>query len=323
MMPSCQTSAMRPSMATAEPEVAILLCTYNGAAHLREQLASFDRQSHRNWRLWVSDDGSRDTTPMLLSHYQASLPCGKVQLQAGPGQSFVENFMSLTCQAGIEADFYAYADQDDVWEQDKLQRAIRALQEVPDGKPALYCTRTRIVDKNNQPIGFSLLFRKPPSFANALIQNIGGGNTMVFNRQARELLREVSGCARIVSQDWWAYMVISGCAGTVIYDQYPSVRYRQHGSNLVGANSSWTARAVRLRMILQGRFKRWNDLNLHALQSLQHRLTEENRAILQRFIAARKAPLWKRIQGIRASGVYRQTRLGTLSLLIAALFRKI
>jgi glycosyltransferase involved in cell wall biosynthesis len=309
--------------ATAEPRVAILLCTYNGALYLNEQLNSFNQQSHQNWQLWSSDDGSQDDTVAILRSYQESQTADKVRLQTGPQKGFVENFMSLTCQPDIEADFYAYADQDDIWEQDKLQRAISKLKQLPDNKPALYCSRTRVIDQNNRAIGFSPLFNKPPSFANALVQSVAGANTMVFNRRARELLRELSTDVSIVSQDWWAYLVITGCGGTVIYDPYPSVRYRQHGGNLVGANSSWTARAVRLKMVIQGRFKNWNNLNLQALHTLQHQLTEESRVILQRFKEARNAPVLNRLKGILASGVYRQTKLGTLSLLIAALFCKI
>lgn len=306
-----------------EPRVAILLCTFNGQNHLHEQLDSFTAQNHRNWQMWISDDGSQDDTLNILQHYQSTTEPDRIRLQAGPRQGFVANFMSLTCQADIEVDFYAYADQDDIWEPDKLQRALTCLQQVAPHTPALYCTRTRVVDKSGKHVGFSPLFRKPPSFANALVQNVGGGNTMVFNRAARDLLREVSPGARIVSQDWWMYMVVSGCGGRVYYDAYPSVRYRQHGDNLVGANSSWTARAVRMRMLWQGRFRNWTDLNLNALEHLRHRLTRDNQIILEHFSAARRASGWRRLTDILASGVYRQTTLGTLSLLLAAAFGKV
>lgn len=303
--------------------MAILLCTFNGQNHLQEQLQSFSAQQHRNWQLWVSDDGSQDQTLPILQQYRSTVEQQRVKLQTGPQQGFVANFMSLTCQADIEADFYAYADQDDIWELDKLQRALNHLQRIAPNIPALYCTRTRVVDETGEHVGFSPLFRKPPSFANALVQNVGGGNTMVFNRAARDLLCEVSPGASIVSQDWWAYMVISGCGGQIIYDPHPSVRYRQHGGNLVGANSSWTARAVRMRMLWQGRFKHWTDLNLAALGRFKSLLTQDNQMVLERFIAARQASGWQRISGILASGVYRQTLLGTLSLLLAAAFGKV
>lgn len=307
----------------AEPRVAILLCTFNGQNHLHEQLESFDAQQHRNWQLWVSDDGSQDQTLSILQQYRSNSEHGRIKLQAGPQQGFVANFMSLTCQADIEADFYAYADQDDIWEPDKLKRALAYLQRVAPETPALYCTRTRVVDEAGKHTGFSPRFRKPPSFANALVQNVGGGNTMVFNRAARDLLLKVSPGASIVSQDWWAYIVVSGCGGQVFYDPYPSVRYRQHGGNLVGANSSWTARAVRMRMLWQGRFRHWVDLNLTALMRMQASLTPDNQTTLEHFRTARQARGWRGMAGVLGSGVYRQTALGTLSLLLAAACGKV
>lgn len=309
--------------ASQGPAVAILLCTLNGENHLQAQLDSFDTQQHRNWRLWISDDGSQDRTPSLLSAYQHTQPPGRVRVQGGPGQGFVANFMAITCQPDIEADFYAYADQDDVWEMDKLSRAIAHLAQVDASTPALYCSRTRAVDQACRPLGCSPLFRKTPSFANALVQNIGGGNTMVFNRAARDLLREMGPDIRVVTHDWWTYLMISGCGGRVFYDSYPSVLYRQHGGNLTGANSSWTSRAMRARMLWHGYFKQWSDLNLQALERADHLLTDENRNALARFTSARQKKGMQRLIAILSSGVYRQTVLGTISLVLAATLGKI
>ena len=72
--------------------------------------------------------------------------------------------MSLTCRADIDADYFAYADQDDIWESDKLERAVNWLKTVPDGVPALYGSRTLLVDTRNQHIGYSPLFERTPDF---------------------------------------------------------------------------------------------------------------------------------------------------------------
>jgi glycosyltransferase involved in cell wall biosynthesis len=170
------------------PQVAILLCTLEGQRFLKEQLASFESQNLKAWSLFVSDDGSSDRTLDILQEQQKQWGRGKLTLQSGPRQGFAANFLSLTCQTDINADYYAYADQDDIWEADKLERAVHWLETIPGDVPALYCSRTRLVDKENRTVGFSPLFKKPPSFANALIQNIGGGNTMVFNHATKKLL---------------------------------------------------------------------------------------------------------------------------------------
>ena len=304
-------------------KVAILLCTYHGQHYLAEQLDSFAAQTHANWEVWASDDGSQDDTHAILERYQRTWPAGRLSIHFGPAEGFAANFLSLTFKARIEADYFAYSDQDDVWEPDKLERALRWLQTVPHDIPALYCTRTRLVDAENNEIGLSPLFCKPPGFANALVQNIGGGNTMVFNRAARALLREAGEETPVVTHDWWAYLVVTGCGGRVFYDRHPSLRYRQHGGNLVGMNTTWAARATRLRMLWEGRFAIWTDSNIASLRRLQDKLTPESRETLEKFAQARKMRLVARLIHLKRSGIYRQTLFGNLSLIAAAVFGKI
>ncbi|WP_082149469.1 glycosyltransferase family 2 protein [Pseudomonas weihenstephanensis] len=313
----------RAGVRNALPKVAILLCTYQGQRYLAEQLASFEAQSHTNWSVWASDDGSKDDTLAILEAHQQKWAEGRLFMLSGQAQGFAANFVSLTCKDLIEADFYAYSDQDDIWEADKLARAVQWLQTLPAGVPGLYCTRTRLVDADNNEIGFSPLFSKFPGFANALMQNIGGGNTMVFNNSARQLLREAGENKSVVTHDWWAYMLVTGCGGQVFYDPEPTLRYRQHSCNLVGTNSGWMARFKRVRMLFEGRFKEWGDSNIAVLNTLEHRLTPENREILQRFVAARNMSLIPRLIYLKRAGVYRQTLLGNIGLIAAAVFGKI
>lgn len=305
------------------PKVAILLCTYHGQHYLAEQLTSFEAQSHPNWEVWASDDGSRDDTHSILEAFQSKWSPNRLSIHSGPAEGFAANFLSLTCNASIQADFYSYSDQDDIWEKNKLERAVNLLQSVPASTPALYCSRTRLVDANNVEIGLSPLFTKPPSFSNALMQNIGGGNTMVFNNAARELLCEAGENLPVVSHDWWVYLVVTGCGGKVFYDSTPTLRYRQHSSNLVGMNASWFARFKRIRMLFQGRFREWNNCNIAALHTLKDRLTPENLATLERVTRARNMSLIPRLVHLKQSGVYRQTKLGNLGLIAAAIFKKI
>lgn len=305
------------------PKVAILLCTYNGQQYLAEQLDSFTEQTHTSWQIWASDDGSKDKTIHILQSYQRQWPAQRLTIIDGPRKGFVANFLSLTCNTAIQADYYAYSDQDDIWEADKIERAVQWLKTVAHDTPALYCSRTRLVDENNQELGLSELFTKPPSFANALMQSIGGGNTMVFNNAARALLQKAGINTPIVSHDWWAYIAITACGGKVFYDDTPTLRYRQYPSNLVGENLSWRARLKRIHMLWQGCFYEWNSINIAALQTLHSQLTPENRATLERFAKARQMSLLPRLIQLKKSGVYRQTIFGNLGLVAAAFFKKI
>lgn len=305
------------------PKVAVLLCTYNGQHYLAEQLDSFAAQLHDNWQVWASDDGSQDNTHNILNDYKQQWSAGRLCIQPGPAKGHAANFMSLTCDSKVKADYYAYSDQDDIWEADKLERALNWLETIPVDTPALYCSRTKLVDAQNTEIGLSPLFSKPPSFKNALMQNIGGGNTMVFNNAARALLCESGQDTPISTHDWWAYMVVTGCGGKVMYDSKPTLRYRQHGDNIVGMNSGWGARLNRISLLWQGQFKQWGDLNVAALQKLQHRLTPENRITLERYASARQMRLFARLFHLKRSGIYRQTLLGNIGLVAAAIFKRI
>jgi hypothetical protein len=146
---------------------------------------------------------------------------------------------------------------------------------------------------------------------------------MMFNNAARALLLEAGPHLDIVSHDWWSYILVTGCGGKVFFDPHPTVRYRQHGRNLVGDNRSLAARLARLRMILRGGFRVWNTRNLTALQGMAWRLTSENRRIYEQFMISRDQPLFSRLLKFRSSGVCRQSVAGDLALFAAAVFKKI
>ena len=297
--------------------VAVLLGTLNGAEFLGEQLESIERQSATCWQLVVSDDGSQDGTQECLSAFRRRAGEGRVSITSGPGRGYVANFLSLL-HAPTDADYFAFADQDDVWDADKLQRAVSALSTAAQDRPALYCSRTRLIDEQGGPVGLSPLFTRPPGFANALIQNIAGGNTMVFNRAARELLIAF-GDVDVVSHDWWVYLVISACGGEIFYDPEPSLDYRQHRGNQIGSSQHLSDHWNRLLLGLRGRKRDWNARNIAALNQMSTLLTDDSRRVLSEFCHARHAGLWGRIIGMRRAGVYAQSVPGNIGLFVATI----
>ncbi len=303
--------------------MAILLCTYNGEEFLSAQLDSIVRQTHENWVIYASDDGSNDATLDILKSYQEQLGCNRLIIQLGPRQGFARNFMSLVLNGNARADFYAFSDQDDVWYPDKLERGIAQLSSLVGSQPALYCSRTHLIDGYGQDVGYSPLFARGPDFANALVQSLAGANTMLLNEPARALLELVPQDAHIVSHDWLCYMVVSGVGGEVIYDPEPTLDYRQHGGNVIGANDDLRARWQRIKMLLGGRFRAWNEQNLYALSRVRSRFTEANKYRLQCFERARESGFLMRLYLLRMSKVYRQTLLGNLGLVVAACLKRI
>ena len=307
-----------------EDHCAILLGLFNGARDLSEQLLSFSDQTHTDWSLIVSDDGSTDAGCEMLRRFAEAHPERDIRLVEGPGRGFAANFLSLFDRIGPEARFAALSDQDDRWLPGKLRHGIAQLQTVGDDRPALYCGRTIICDAALRPLRRSPHFKLPPGFAHALVQNIAGGNTMVLNRRAIELVRASIGrVGPLPAHDWWIYQLVTAAGGVVLYDREPMVLYRQHVRNLIGASDGFSAQMTRLRGLLSGRFAVWNGQNLAALRAMDHCITPQNRAVLAHFSTAREGRPAERLRALAKSGVYRQTRKGTIALWLAAALKRL
>jgi len=311
------------SSPSASERVAILLSTYNGERFLAEQLDSLIAQTHKDWTIYASDDGSSDATLDILAKYRAQLGDDRLVIVQGPRQGFAANFLSLLAREEIQAPYFAFCDQDDLWIPERLAMGLDWMRGLPGDRPALFCSRTQLIDSGGKPIGLSPLFNKPPCFENALVQSIAGGNTMLFNAAARLLLSQTDRSTHIVSHDWWAYILVTGCGGAVAYEQRPTIGYRQHGNNIVGSNSSLQDRLVRVRKMFQGTFRQWTNDNLNALSSFKHHLTPHNQKTLSLFEMGRHAPLFTRLRLMHQSGVHRQTLPGTLGLTAAIILQRV
>ena len=309
-------------MKPTEPLVAILMCTYNGENFLVEQIESFLIKNYKNIVLWVSDDGSTDGTLDIIRKYQKKLPKNQLNIITGPGRGSVVNFLSLLCHPDLKADYYAFADQDDIWKQEKISNALLKINEVHADKAILYGSRTKTVNESGLEIGYSTVFSKSPCFKNALVQSIAGGNTMVMNNIAASVLRK-AGPLEVISHDWWAYMLISGSGGEVIYDNYASLLYRQHDENQIGANTGWMARFKRVGLLMSGRFREWNNTNVNALLKVKYLLNKENQVILEKFEYSRNSCLLRRVVTLWKLGIFRQTILDNIGLVCAIILKKI
>ncbi|MFD1881900.1 glycosyltransferase family 2 protein [Paracoccus pacificus] len=307
------------------PVVWVLLATYQGARHLGEQLASIAGQSGVNWRLLVSDDGSSDATLTILAEFAATLSDpGRMVVMKGPCKGAAENFRQLISALPDGADYAAFCDQDDVWRPDKLARAVEALAGVPADVPGLYCARTLICDEDLRPMGSSPGVRRPPSFRNALVQNIASGNTMVLNRAGATLIKAANAEAGpIVIHDWWTYQLITGVGGKVIFDDQTVLFYRQHAHNEIGADVGISAVFGRARRLLRGDVGARNRINLHALADSADRLTIENRAVLAEFAHLLGPSRANRLASLRRGRFYRQSRASHAALWLAALLGKL
>lgn len=308
----------------SENRVAILLGTYNGEKFLQEQLDSILAQTYKNWIIYASDDGSSDSTLDILYSFQKRVGKGSVNIKLnGSRKGFVANYLSLVCDSDIQTEYYAYCDQDDIWEIDKLARAVVWLNTIPKHVSTMYCSRTRLINASGEEIGFSPLFQRPPSFGNALVQSIAGANTIVFNAAAKELLSLVGKDVDVPSHDWWTYLVITACGGQVKYDPYLTIRYRQHTHNVMGTNRGLLAQIKRIKMGMGNVFRDWTNKHVSALNNIESKISSDACSKLSFLMSLRNASFINRVFCLKDKKIYRQSLWGDVFLKIAILLKKI
>ena len=298
--------------------VAVLLETFNGAACLDAQLASIAAQTYPDIDLWVSDDGSTDGSRAILQQWARRWTKGRVTLLHGAGEGRSENFRSLITNPAIEAEYYAFADQDDIWEPEKLAASIRWIEHNAFAVPSLFCSRTLTIAENGAIVGSSPLYVRPAEFRNALVQNIAAGSTMLFNRKAHDLLAASCRTTQFSSHDWWLYLIVSGAGGVVHFDPQPLVRHRQPSRG-----EGWQGQLAALRARFAVRFADRADLNIQGLVRNRELLTAEAQATCDLYWKVRSDNVIRRILALHQSGVYRQTLPGQIGLYLAAIFRRL
>ena len=298
------------------PTIHILLATYNGAKYLQEQLESLAQQKYKKWTLTISDDGSTDETIEIIKAF-AKKRQEQIRLLQGPSiGSSTRNFFHLIKQIPVENKevLYAFCDQDDVWLNNKLVSAVQWHASQLDDPIRLYCGRTQYVNKQLKPISLSSNVGRHASFANALVQNIASGNTMVFNSGVLAALKKIHP-ENSVWHDWTTYLITTAIGGSVGFDDKAHVLYRQHETNVIGANNGLISKIFRLKSLFKGRYKKWNDTNLSALYDINKEITPSSQKLLKNFCELRALEVPnQRIKSWLKTPIRRQTPVSNLSL---------
>lgn len=223
--------------------VVVLMSTYQGERFVAEQIESILSQLPPEGQLMVRDDGSRDQTTSIV----LSFPDSRITLTCGPNIGFARSFFALMAAAPDDAEMIMLSDQDDVWLPNKIERAWECLKETAD-VPTLYCARQQLVDEKLKPIALSKRCLRPPSFQNALTENIVTGCTAAFNRSALLLALQIKSPERVYFHDWWLYLVVSAF-GKVVLDNEATILYRQHAGNAIGRGAGLMQYVEILRFI--------------------------------------------------------------------------
>ena len=223
--------------------VAIILSTYNGEKYIYEQLNSLGKQTYSNTNVFIHDDGSVDQTKVLVNSFICNYT-GKIKFH------IVDNAKSLKYPAcfidtlqniGDGYDYYAFCDQDDVWNKDKIEKGVIALENEDNKMPLLYYTAVDYYDENLNYIRHSRFAShvKDPQkldFQDFLLGGEPLGMTFVFNKKVRNIVVELYEKGYKSFKDGFI-KILCASTGKIIYDVKPSAKYRRHSGATTGADN--------------------------------------------------------------------------------------
>ena len=231
-------------MAIANPTILIMMTTYNGEEFLIQQIESICQQSYSNWQLVVRDDGSSDQTLAILNTYAEKDARIQVVQNQTDYHGAYPNFWGLVayCKQLKAYDYYMFADQDDVWDKDKLEVYMDFCSDKGLNEPLLVYGDMRIIDGDGKVTSNSLEANLGIAYTNAIstffAHKVHGCNSF-FNRCLFELallLSPEEPEAKYVSHDNY-YTKFAALLGQVYYLPRPMMSYRRYGTNVTSQHA--------------------------------------------------------------------------------------
>lgn len=235
------------------PKVAVLLAAYNGIRWIEEQVASILEQSGVEVTIYISVDPSTDGTEAWCARLATSLSNVILLPSVGRFGGASRNFFRLIRDVDVgDFDFFAFADQDDIWYADKLQRAVSLLVQQRSDAYSSNVTafwmdgKTRLLDKAQPQVAWDYLF-----------EAAGPGCTYVLTKRLVEsiklsVLTNWDALQDVSLHDWFFYAYARSHGYRWFIDSMPSMDYRQHDSNQVGANTGLRSLVARYKTISNG-----------------------------------------------------------------------
>lgn len=217
-------------------KINILMATYNGRKYLREQIDSILNQSFTDFRLLISDDASTDSTLKILEEYEKKDKRVEIYSHA-KNIGVVANFEFLLSK--VRSEYFMFADQDDVWEKDKIEKSLKKLEET--GSDLVFSDLEVVDEKLNQIApsfwkqkGFYEKIKKYNSFEALYLNNYINGCTILCKSLWINKVLPFPKKSKYVIHDYWLALMVAQ-EGRITYIEKPTMKYRQHGKNQVGS----------------------------------------------------------------------------------------
>ena len=261
-------------------KVIVLMSTYNGEKYIGEQIESLINQTYKNIEILIRDDGSKDRTVEIIKKFATENK--NIDLKEGKNIGFINSFFELLKMADNDADYFAYCDQDDVWMEDKIERAVNFMEKADNTKPVLYFSNSDYYDGNMNFLKTAEK-NKVYNFRNSLVECVTQGMTMVVNKKTKEIIAE-NRPQNCLYHDWWTYMICSGF-GEIIYDNKSLVKYRRHNKSVTVEGKSpiqlfiWRVKKFFIGDSLKQIKKQWIDYE----KFYSDRLDSENKKLIKLF----------------------------------------
>ncbi|MEH6383031.1 MAG: glycosyltransferase family 2 protein [Colwellia sp.] len=222
------------------PNVAIIISTYNGEDFINEQLNSLCSQDYPHISIYIRDDLSKDNTLSIIKDNFLE----KITFINNNGENLGPALSFLNALVNIDSDIYMFCDQDDIWNTDKVSRAVQSICKYGLNKSILYHSNLALVDANSQSLNINFeqnqgqSFPRDHCFERLLIENSVVGCTTAFTKalvKSSQINKLLDDGRDIRMHDWWLALTAS-IYGKIIYDPVSTIKYRQHQSNVCGVS---------------------------------------------------------------------------------------
>lgn len=210
--------------------VQVLMSTYNGEKYLREQINSILNQKDVNIYLFVRDDGSTDGTVDILKEYEKK---GLIKCFFGKNIGYKKSFLHLLWLVRkSKMEYYSFADQDDIWLEDKISSAISLIGKMNTEKPVLYTSSLQRVDSNLKKIGIQKFKNLKLTVGNEIARHRLAGCTYVFNYILFDIVKNAYNYKELnCSHDELVSLLCMSCGGKVFFDNNSHILFRRHNNN--------------------------------------------------------------------------------------------
>lgn len=257
-------------------KILVLMSTYNGEKYLDEQLESILNQNVKNVDILIRDDGSKDNTIKIINKWLVKFP-KRIKLEVKENKGVVKSFFELVKLASIDYDYYFFSDQDDYWNEKKIEKAIEKMKNTHKTKKIGYCSNLKLVDKNLNFMKIKYTKELIPSLKNCFIENIVTGCTYGANKslfiEIKKDIENIEKYSEKIPMHDYHFYFLTVLYGDLIYDENSYISYRQHGNNVIGMEKNKVKFIMqRIKRVLK---RKNNDKRIEYLKFIKENYLEK------------------------------------------------